>query len=310
MSNNTINKEEVEKFSKIAEEWWNPNGKFKPLHKFNPIRIEYIKNNIIKDFNISSNHKPLAGISILDIGCGGGLLSEPLARLGADVVGIDASKKNIDIAKHHLKKSNLKIEYHDRSPENFNYEKKFDVILNMEIVEHVEDIPKFINQSTKFLKNNGLMFIATLNQTLKSYVFAIIGAEYILRWLPIGTHDWNKFDVILNMEIIEHVDNINFFLESCSKLLKKNGIMFIATLNKTLKSYLFAIIGAEYILRWLPIGTHEWEKFVKPEDLIKIQKKNNLKLEKIDGMKFNLLSDKWSLSSDKSVNYISKFIKN
>jgi len=193
MSNNTINKEEVEKFNKIAEEWWNPNGKFKPLHKFNPIRIEYIKNNIIKDFNISSNHNPLKGISILDIGCGGGLLSEPLARLGAEVVGIDASKKNIDIAKHHLKKSNLNIEYHDKSPENFNYEKKFDVILNMEIVEHVEDIPKFINQSTKFLKNNGLMFIATLNQTLKSYVFAIIGAEYILRWLPIGTHDWNKF---------------------------------------------------------------------------------------------------------------------
>ena len=179
MNNNTINKEEVEKFNKIAEEWWNPNGKFKPLHKFNPIRIEYIKNNIIKDFNISSNHKPLKGISILDIGCGGGLLSEPLARLGAKVVGIDASKKNIDIAKHHLKISNLKIEYHDKSPENFNYEKKFDVILNMEIVEHVEDIPKFINQSTKFLKNNGLMFIATLNQTLKSYVFAIIGAPII-----------------------------------------------------------------------------------------------------------------------------------
>ncbi len=207
MSNNTINKEEVEKFSKIAEEWWNPNGKFKPLHKFNPIRIEYIKNNIIKDFNISSNHKPLKGISILDIGCGGGLLSEPLARLGADVVGIDASKKNIDIAKHHLKKSNLKIEYHDKSPENFNYEKKFDVILNMEIVEHVEDIPKFINQSTKFLKNNGLMFIATLNQTLKSYVFAIIGAEYILRWLPIGTHDWNKF--VKPEELEQKFTNLN-----------------------------------------------------------------------------------------------------
>ena len=174
MSNNTINKEEVEKFSKIAEEWWNPNGKFKPLHKFNPIRIEYIKNNIIKDFNISSNHNPLKGISILDIGCGGGLLSEPLARLGAEVVGIDASKKNIDIAKHHLKKSNLKIEYYDKSPENFKYEKKFDVILNMEIVEHVEDIPKFINQSAKFLKSNGLMFIATLNQTLKSLIILFL----------------------------------------------------------------------------------------------------------------------------------------
>jgi 2-polyprenyl-6-hydroxyphenyl methylase/3-demethylubiquinone-9 3-methyltransferase len=119
-----------------------------------------------------------------------------------------------------------------------------------------------------------------------------------------------KFDVILNMEIIEHVEDINFFLESSSALLKKNGIMFIATLNKTLKSYIFAIIGAEYIMRWLPIGTHEWEKFVKPAELIKISKKNNLKLKKLDGMKFNLLTDEWKLSSDKSINYIAQFEKN
>ena len=242
MSNNTINKEEVEKFNKIAEEWWNPNGKFKPLHKFNPIRIEYIKNNVIKDFNITSINKPLRGISILDIGCGGGLLSEPLSRLGADVVGIDASKKNIDVAKHHLKKSGLSIEYYDASPENFSYKKKFDVILNMEIVEHVEDIPEFITQSSKFLKVNGIMFIATLNQTLKSYIFAILGAEYILRWLPIGTHDWNKF--------------------------------------------------------------------VKPEKLEKICNNNSLVLKKIDGVKFNPLLNNWKLSNDKSVNYITKYKKN
>ena len=241
MSVNTINKEEIEKFNKIAEEWWNPNGKFKPLHKFNPIRIEYIKNNIIKDFDISSNQKPLKGINILDIGCGGGLLSEPLARLGANVVGIDASKKNIDIAEHHLKKSNLSIEYHNASPENFFYKKKFDVILNMEIVEHVEDIPQFIYQSAKFLKEKGIMFVATLNQTLKSYVFAIIGAEYILRWLPIGTHDWNKF--------------------------------------------------------------------VKPEKLESICNENSLKLKKIDGVKFNPISNKWKISNDKSINYITKFKK-
>jgi len=241
MSVNTINKEEIEKFNKIAEEWWNPNGKFKPLHKFNPIRIEYIKNNIIKDFDISSNQKPLKGINILDIGCGGGLLSEPLARLGASVVGIDASKKNIDIAKHHLKKSNLSIEYHNASPENFSYKKKFDVILNMEIVEHVEDIPQFICQSAKFLKDKGIMFIATLNQTLKSYLFAIIGAEYILRWLPIGTHDWNKF--------------------------------------------------------------------VKPEKLESICNENSLKLKKIDGVKFNPLLNKWKISNDKSINYITKYKK-
>ncbi len=241
MSNNTINHEEVEKFNKIAEEWWNPHGKFKPLHKFNPIRIEYIKNNIIKDFNTSSSNQPLKNISILDIGCGGGLLSEPLAKLGANVVGIDASKKNIDIAKHHLKKSKLNIEYYPTSPENFSYKKKFDVILNMEIVEHVESISEFIKQSSKFLKNDGIMFIATLNQTLKSYIFAIIGAEYVLRWLPIGTHDWNKF--------------------------------------------------------------------VKPEKLEKICNNNSLILKKIDGVKFNPILNKWRISNDKSINYITKYKK-
>ena len=120
----------------------------------------------------------------------------------------------------------------------------------------------------------------------------------------------NQFDVILNMEIVEHVEDVKFFLKSCSKLLKKNGIMFVATLNKTLKSYIFAIVGAEYVLRWLPIGTHEWEKFLKPEDLISIQKENDLLVEKVDGMKFNILTDQWSLSRDKSINYIAKFIKN
>ena len=243
MKTNTINKKEIEKFSKIAEEWWDPTGKFKPLHKFNPIRISYIKNNIISSFKLdTSNNQPLKKVKILDIGCGGGLLSEPMSRLGAEVIGIDASNKNINVAKLHAKKNNLDIKYMCYSPENFN---------------------------TKI-----------------------------------------KFDVILNMEIIEHVEDVKIFLESCSKLLKKNGIMFVATLNKTLKSYLFAIIGAEYILRWLPIGTHEWEKFVKPEDLISLLKKNNLSLDSLDGMKFNIIKDEWKLSSDKSINYIGKFIKN
>ena len=242
MKNNTINKKEIEKFSKIAEEWWNPEGKFKPLHKFNPIRISYIKENIIKTFHLELNKTPLKNIKILDIGCGGGLLSEPMCRLGADVTGIDASNKNINVAKIHSKKSNLKINYICSSPEKLNVK--------------------------------------------------------------------NKFDVILNMEIVEHVEDVNFFLKSCSNLLKKDGIMFIATLNRTLKSYLFAIIGAEYVLRWLPIGTHEWEKFLKPEELISELKKNNLKLDRLDGMKFNILTDKWSVSNDKSINYIMKFIKN
>ena len=242
MKNNTINKKEIEKFSKIAEEWWNPEGKFKPLHKFNPIRISYIKENIIKTFKLNYNKFPLKNIKILDIGCGGGLLSEPMCKLGAKVTGIDASDKNIKIAKLHSKKNNLQIDYFCSSPEKFNTEDKFDVILNMEIVEHVEDV--------------------------------------------------------------------NFFLRSCSKLLKKNGIMFVATLNKTLKSYIFAIVGAEYILRWLPIGTHEWEKFVKPEDLISILEKNDLRLDRVDGMNFSLIRNKWSVGNDKSVNYIAKFIKN
>ena len=238
---NSINKKEVEKFSRMAEEWWNPNGKFKPLHNFNPIRIKYIKDNIVKDFNIKSLNKPLRNIQILDIGCGGGLLSEPMCRLGANVVAIDASKKNIEVAKFHAKKNGLKIDYKLASPE-----------------------------------------------TLKTKL---------------------KFDVILNMEIVEHVEDINFFIKESSKLLKKNGVMFIATLNKTLKSYAFAIVGAEYILKWLPIGTHDWEKFVKPYDLINISKKNDLTFKKLDGMKFNILDNSWKISNDTSVNYIIKFIK-
>ena len=242
MKNNTIDKKEIEKFSKIAEEWWNPTGKFKPLHKFNPIRIKYIKNNLINDFNLANKKKPLNGLKILDVGCGGGLLSEPLARLGAKVTGIDPIKRNIEIAKHHLKKSKLNIKYYNFSPENF--------ITN------------------------------------------------------------SKYDVILNMEIVEHVDNVNFFIKESTKFLKKSGVMFVATLNQTLKSYIFAILGAEYILKWLPIGTHDWQKFIKPDELIKICKKNSLKLESIDGVSFNPILDKWNISSDKSVNYITKFKKN
>ncbi len=149
---NTINKKEIEKFSQIANEWWNPEGKFKPLHKFNPIRIKYIRDNIIKHFKLPLNEKPLKKIEILDIGCGGGLLSEPMYKMGANIVGIDASEENIKIAKFHSKKNKLKINYICSSPEFLKIEKKFDVILNMEIVEHVDDINLFINKSSKLLK--------------------------------------------------------------------------------------------------------------------------------------------------------------
>jgi len=241
MKNNTINKKEIEKFSKIASEWWNPEGKFKPLHKFNPIRIKYIRDSAIKHFKIKSKEQPLNKLNILDIGCGGGLLSEPMSRLGGLVTGIDASKKNINIAKIHAKKSKLKINYICSSPENLKINKKFDIILNMEIVEHVKDA--------------------------------------------------------------------NYFIKKSSKFLKKNGLMYVATINKTLKSYLFAIIGAEYVLRWLPIGTHEWEKFLEPSKLIEYGKNNSLILDKLDGIVFSPIKNEWDISRDNSVNYIIQFRK-
>jgi 2-polyprenyl-6-hydroxyphenyl methylase / 3-demethylubiquinone-9 3-methyltransferase len=238
----TVDKIEIEKFSKLAKDWWNPNGKFKPLHLFNPARIKFIKEKLISHFKLHLNaEKPLKGLEILDIGCGGGLLCEPLSKLGAKITGIDPSNDNIEIAKLHSKETNLNIKYICCSPENLN-----------------------------------------LN---------------------------NKFDVILNMEVIEHVSNTNLFIKNCSKLIKKNGIMFVATINKNLKSFIFAILGAEYILRWLPVGTHDWDKFLTPEDLEIIASKNNFETDEIVGMKFNLLSKQWFRSSDSSVNYISTFLK-
>ncbi len=242
MKSSTINKKEIDKFSKIAEDWWNPEGKFKPLHQFNPERIKYIRDNTVKHFKLTNKDKPFKNLNILDIGCGGGLLSEPMSRLGGNVTGIDASEKNIISAKIHAKQNNLNISYFCNSPENFKSNKKFDLVLNMEIVEHVEDV--------------------------------------------------------------------NFFIKKSSELLKKNGLMFVATLNRTLKSYIFAIIGAEYILRWLPIGTHEWNKFLTPEELTNFGQKNSLLVEKIDGMVFNPLANRWKVSQDCAVNYIIKFKKN
>ena len=239
----TVNKTEVEKFSKMAEDWWNPNGKFRPLHLFNPARIEFIKKKLISYFNLDTNsQKPLKKLKILDIGCGGGLLCEPLSKLGAIITGIDPSKENIEVAKLHSKEMNLNINYIRCSPEKLNLE--------------------------------------------------------------------NEFDVILNMEVIEHISNVNLFIKNCSKLIKKKGIMFVATLNKNLKSYIFGIVGAEYILRWLPIGTHDWDKFLTPQDLKDIVCNNNFLDDETVGMKFNLFFNKWIKSDDTSVNYISTFLKN
>ena len=188
---NTVNKEEIDKFSKLADEWWDPSGKFAPLHKFNPIRQEYIINEISKNFDINiDNPSSLEKLKILDVGCGGGLLCEPLSRLGAKVTGIDASEKNIEIAKAHARKGNINVNYICTSPEKVN--ESYDVILCMEVVEHVEDLDFFYKSCSKLLNKNGLIFFATINKTIKSYILAILGAEYVLRWLPIGTHDWKN----------------------------------------------------------------------------------------------------------------------
>ncbi len=233
----TINKDEIQKFSNLADEWWDVNGKFKPLHMFNPIRIEYILKKIIYYFNLTDNKNDiLKDLKILDIGCGGGLISEPLARLGGDITGIDASAKNIEVAKVHSKKSNLKINYLNKSPEQLDVKEVYDIILNLEIVEHVEDV--------------------------------------------------------------------GLYIRSCRNLLKKNGLMFTATLNRTLTSYLKAIIGAEYVLRWLPIGTHDWNKFIKPEELEKILSNENFTSVDVRGLNFNPLNKRWSESENLSVNYI------
>ena len=239
----TINKEEIQKFSKLADEWWDVNGKFKPLHMFNPIRIEYITDKIKQHFKINdSKTNFLDGLNILDIGCGGGLISEPMARLGGSITGIDASEKNIKVAKIHSQKSRLKINYLNKSPEQLN--------------------------------------------------------------------DIEKFDIILNLEIVEHVDNVGLYIKSCHNLLKKDGLMFTATLNRSLISYFKAIIGAEYILRWLPIGTHDWNKFIKPEELEKLLQYEKFSTVDIKGLEFNPILNKWKQSDNLSVNYIITSSKN
>ena len=233
----TINKAEIQKFSNLADEWWDEKGKFKPLHLFNPIRIEYITQKIKQHFQLeNSKSNFLEGLKILDIGCGGGLISEPMARLGGSVTGIDASSKNVKVAELHSKKNNLRINYLNKSPEQLKYE--------------------------------------------------------------------NKFDIILNLEVIEHVEDVDLYLNSCANLVKKNGLMFTATLNRSLTSYLKAIIGAEYILRWLPIGTHDWNKFLKPEELEKKLLSKNFKTVDVKGLNFNPLTNRWRQSDNLSVNYI------
>lgn len=234
----SINPEEIEKFSKMAEDWWNPNGKFKPLHKFNPVRIKYIIDKITENWNLEPETlKPLQGLSILDIGCGGGLLSVPLTRLGAQVTGIDASEKNIKIAKIHAEKEGLQIEY--------------------------------LNTSAEDLAATG-----------------------------------RQFDVVLNMEVIEHVADVNSFMRASAQLVKPNGLMLVATINRTAKSFAFAIVGAEYVLRWLPRGTHDWKNFLKPHEINNLFEKNNIKLLESAGVKYNPIKDSFALDKNLDINFM------
>lgn len=202
----SVDPSEIANFAAMADEWWDERGKFKPLHKFNPIRIGYIRDTVIAHFGLSLDDaviklRPFEGLRILDIGCGGGLLSEPMARLGGTVVGADASEKNIQIAALHAEKSGLNIDYRHTTAEALaEAGEQFDVILNMEVIEHVADPMQFLKDCASMLRPGGIMFIATLNRTLKAHALAIVGAEYVLGWLPRGTHDWKKFITTNEME--------------------------------------------------------------------------------------------------------------
>ncbi len=233
----TIDPDDVANFVKIAEQWWDPKGKFAPLHKFNPVRLKYIREKIFEHFKLEQSSTPYKGIRVLDIGCGGGLLTEPMARLGADIIGADAAEKNIQIASAHAQEQGLNIDYR------------------------------------------------------------AITAEELAA-------DGEKFDVILNMEVIEHVADVPLFLASCRAMLKPDGIMFVATLNRNKKSFFMAIIGVEYILNWLPRGTHNWSKFIIPAELQKMNEDLGLSLLDEVGVNYSPLSDRFSLSDDLSINYI------
>ena len=242
MTNSTINESEVEKFTNLANEWWKYDGKFKTLHKFNPVRLEFIISQIKKNFNTSNTEgKPLSGLKILDIGCGGGLMCEPLARLGAEVTGIDAVEKNIKSAQIHANQNDL----------NINYK-----------LGAVEELPN------------------------------------------------DKYDIILNLEIIEHVNNQKLFISKSSELVNRSGLMFVSTINKTIFSIVFAKYLAEYVLGFLPKGTHDWKKFLPPEDVYAMMLKNNFEIVKSVGINYNVLSDKWVKSKRMEANYIVSAKKN
>jgi len=234
----TVDDDEVARFSRLSGEWWDAHGPMAALHKFNPVRLAYIRDRADGHFHRDATRlDSLAGLRILDIGCGGGILSEPLARLGAAMVGVDPSESNIDVARRHAAQSQLTIDYRNSSAE----------------------------------------------------VLAAAG---------------ETFDVVLAMEVVEHVTDVHLFIDAAAALVKPGGLLFVATLNRTIKSFALAIVGAEYILRWLPRGTHQWDKFVTPNELEIAIEQSGLDLIGETGVIYNLLADRWQLSSDMDVNYM------
>lgn len=238
MTDTTINPDEIAKFSAMADEWWDPSGKFKPLHKFNPVRLGYIREHAIGHFGKDgTTRRPLEGLRFLDIGCGGGLLSEPMARLGAEVVGIDPAERNVRTAQVHAERSGLPIDYRATTAEDL----------------------------------------------------AAAGEQ---------------FDVVLNMEVVEHVDNVPLYMKSCAALVKPGGLMFLATINRTPRAFALAIVGAEYVLRWLPRGTHEYSKFLTPDEVKVLIERNGMRTFDETGVVFHPLADEWRQSRDMGINYM------
>ena len=236
MTSSTASPEEIARFTAMAEEWWDANGKFRPLHRFNPVRIEFLKNALARQFNRDpESDRPFEGLTLLDVGCGGGLLAEPLRRLGFAVTGIDAGEKNIAVARIHAEQVGLDMDYRVATPEQLAGE---------------------------------------------------------------------SFDVVLIMEILEHVADVEVFLAAVAALLKPGGALFAATLNRTVKAYALGIVGAEYLLRWLPPGTHTWSKFVRPSELAAGLRRNGITVKDLKGMSFDVVSSEWRQSGDLSVNYM------
>lgn len=237
-TSSTASPEEVARFAAMADTWWDPNGKFKPLHQLNPPRVDYILNYVCEHYDRDpETDKPLSGLSLIDIGCGGGLLCEPLTKLGATVTGIDAGEKGLGVARLHAEQEGLDIDYRHVLPEDM-------------------------------------------------------------------VDETSRYDIVLCMEVIEHVSDVDQFLRTASGLAKPGGAMFLSTINRTVKSLALAKFGAEYILRWLPIGTHDWDKFVKPSELATSLRKENVEILDIKGVVYNLLTGEWSTGKNLDMNYM------